>query len=177
MTDNSELVKKAIILSEWMQFILKASTFDKKLIVKYSFILLLSLFCLNISAQIENPIAWTSEVLANEDGTYSLVVEAQVGNGWCIYSQHTADNGPIPTYFEITSEDVELIGDFDEIGEAKEGIDDMFGVNVIKFSKNTKFVQKFKSKDAKSITGNVTFMTCNDKSCLPPHTVDFVATF
>ena len=160
-----------------MQFTLKASTFEKKLNVKYSLILLLSLFCLHISAQIENPIGWTSEVITNDDGTYSLVVEAQIGNGWCIYSQHTSDDGPIPTYFEITSKDVELIGGFDELGEAKEGMDDMFGVNVIKFSKNSKFVQKFKSKDGKSIAGNVTFMTCNDKSCLPPTTIDFVATY
>jgi len=160
-----------------MQFIMKASTFEKKLNVKYSLILLLSLFCLNISAQIENPIDWTSEVIANEDGTFDLVLEAKIGNGWCIYSQHTADDGPIPTFFEITSEDVELIGEFEELGEAKEGMDDMFGVNVIKFTKDSKFVQKFKSKDGKSIAGNVTFMTCDDKRCLPPLTLDFQAAY
>jgi len=142
-----------------MQFTHKASTFEKKLNVKYSFILLLSLFCLNISAQVESPIGWTSEVISNDDGTYDLVVEAQVSKGWCVYSQHTGEDGPIPTYFEITSENIELIGVFEEKGDAKEGIDDMFGVNVIKFTKDTKFVQKFKSKEGKSIAGNVTFMT------------------
>lgn len=161
----------------WMQFKLKASTFEKKFNVKYSFILLLSLFCFNISAQIENPIGWTSEVIANEDGTYDLVMEAKIGKGWCIYSQHTEDDGPIPTYFEITSEYIELIGDFEELGDAKEGMDEMFGVNVIKFTKDSKFVQKFKSKNGKTISGNVTFMTCDDKRCLPPKTVDFHATF
>ena len=160
-----------------MQFNHKASTFEKKLNVKYSLILLLSLFSFALSAQIENPISWTSEVSANDDGTYNLVLEAQIGNGWCIYSQHTADDGPIPTYFEITSENVELIGEFEELGDAKEGMDDMFGVNVIKFTKNSKFVQKFKSKDGKSIAGNVTFMTCDDKRCLPPLTIDFEATY
>ena len=160
-----------------MQFNSKASTFEKKLNVKYSFILLLSLFCLNISAQIENPIGWTSEVITNNDGTYDLVLEAKIDGGWCIYSQHTADDGPIPTYFEITSEDIELIGEFEEIGEAKEGMDEMFGVTVIKFTKDTKFVQKFKSKGGKSVAGNVTFMTCDDKRCLPPLTIDFKATY
>ena len=145
--------------------------------MKYSFILLLSLFSLAVSAQVENPIGWTSEVIANEDGTYDLVVEAKIGNGWCVYSQHTADDGPIPTYFEISSTDIELIGEFEEMGEAKEGMDEMFGVNVIKFTKDTKFVQKFKSTGGKSIAGNVTFMTCDDKRCLPPVTIDFQAAF
>lgn len=145
--------------------------------MKYSFILLLSLFSLNLFAQIESPVSWEAKVVANDDGTFNLVVDAIVDKGWCFYSQHTGEDGPVPTYFEITSENVELIGDFKELTEPKKGMDEMFGVEVIKFNKNAQFVQSFKTDSAKKIEGNVTFMTCDDKRCLPPTTVDFSAEF
>ena len=149
----------------------------KIIIVKYSFILLLSLFCFSLSAQSANPVTWEAKVVANDNGTFDLVVDAIVEKGWSFYSQHTGEDGPIPTYFEITSENVELIGDFKELTEPKKGMDDMFGVEVIKFSKNAQFVQSFKTDSTKKIEGNVTFMTCDDKRCLPPVTVDFSAEF
>lgn len=145
--------------------------------MKYSIILLLSLFCLNISAQDEHPVKWEAKVVANENGSYDLIVDAIVDKGWCFYSQHTGEDGPIPTSFEITSDDVKLIGDFKELTEPKKGMDDMFGVEVIKFNKNAQFVQSFSTDSAKMIEGNVTFMTCDDKRCLPPVTVDFSAKF
>ncbi len=145
--------------------------------MKYSLILVLSLFCLNISAQIETPVNWKAKVISNEDGTFDLVVDATVEKGWCFYSQHTGEDGPIPTSFEITTENIELIGDFKEMTEPKKGMDEMFGVEVIKFNKNAQFVQNFRTKGDKKIEGNVTFMTCDDKRCLPPVTVDFSAEF
>ena len=145
--------------------------------MKYSFILILSLFCFSLTAQIDNPVSWKAKVVTNENGTYELVVDAIVDKGWSFYSQHTGEDGPIPTYFEITTENVELVGDFKELTEPKKGMDDMFGVEVIKFSKDAQFSQSFKTDSAKKIEGNVTFMTCDDKRCLPPVTVDFSAEF
>lgn len=149
----------------------------KIIIVKYSFILFLSLFCLNLSAQIDNPVTWEAKVVANEDGTYELIVDAIVDKGWSFYSQHTGDGGPIPTSFEITTENIELVGGFKELTEPKKGMDEMFGIEVIKFNKNAQFTQNFKTDSAKMIEGNVTFMTCDDKRCLPPVTIDFSAEF
>lgn len=145
--------------------------------MKYSIILLLSLFCFSLSAQDKHPVTWEAKVIAKENGSFDLVVDAIVDKGWCFYSQHTGEDGPIPTSFEITTEGVELVGDFKEMTEAKKGMDDMFGVEVIKFNKNAQFVQSFKTDSVKKIEGNVTFMTCDDKRCLPPVTVDFSAEF
>lgn len=144
--------------------------------MKYSLSILLGfLFIGMVSAQVENPVKWDSKVLKNEDGTYSLHVTANIDNGWVLYSQHTDPSGPIPTEFVIDSKDVELIGDFEEKSKAKKGMSEMFGVEVIKFSKSALFTQKFDAKDAKAIKGNVTFMTCDNQRCLPPTTVEFSA--
>jgi len=141
-------------------------------------ILLLAVFALSTAnAQILEPVKWkfsTEKVSADE---HNLVFTASIDDGWNVYSQFTADNGPVPT--EIVYEDMSgasTVGKSVESGHKKEGLDKLFDVNVIKFLADEKFVIKQKVKvtdDSKPISGYLTFMTCNNKTCLPPTDVDF----
>ena len=94
-----------------------------------------------------------------------------------MYSQYTADDGPVPTsinYDEISG--IELIGKTTESGSKKEGMDPFFGVNVIKFTADKPFVieQKIKVINAsKPIVGYVNFMACDNEKCLPPTDAEF----
>lgn len=130
-----------------------------------------------MSAQILEPVKWnfsTEEISANE---HNLVFTASIDEGWTVYSQFTADDGPVPTLITFESHDgAEIIGKGVETGHKKEGLDKLFDVNVIKFLADEKFEikQRIKVSDvSKPITGYLTFMTCNDKTCLPPTDIDF----
>ena len=47
-------------------------------------------------------------------------------------------------------------------------------MTLVKYSKKAKFTQRIKvAGDADSVKGNLTYMTCDETSCLPPTNLDF----
>ena len=129
-------------------------------------------------SQLKNPVKWKIEIESAEDGMYNIVYKATAEYGWTIYSQHTSDDGPVPT--EIVYEDfagISLEGDNIESGHKKEGPDPLFeNVNVVKYLSDEAFVikQKISVKDASiPVIGYLTYMTCDNKQCLPPTDVEF----
>jgi len=127
------------------------------------------------SSGILEPVKWTfgSKKLGNDE--FELIMIATMDEGWSIYSQHTSDDGPVPTAFEFESKNFEKIGAVEEKGTKKEGMDPLFGVKVIKFPKGpVTFTQKIKMIDYSTpVSGYLTYMTCDDAKCLPPTDVDF----
>ena len=130
-----------------------------------------------LNAQILKPVKWKFSTEKISDNEQNLVFTASIDEGWTVYSQFTADDGPVPTLITYESNDgAEIIGKGVESGHKKEGLDKLFDVNVIKYLADEDFVikQKVKITDgSKPISGYLTFMTCNDKTCLPPTDVDF----
>ena len=105
----------------------------------------------------------------------AIVLTAEMGENWVIYSQHTDPDGPIPLAFEFDkTEGIKFIGDVKEVHEPIEVMSEMFGVTVRKFKEKAEFRQEIEGYQAgKSVSGNITFMTCDDKKCLPPETISF----
>ena len=130
-----------------------------------------------MSAQILEPVKWSFGTEKVSDTEYNLIFTAHIDDEWTVYSQFTSDDGPVPTMLTFENIDgAELQGKASEKGHKKEGMDKLFGVNVIKFLGDEDFVmtQKVSVSDiSKPISGYLTFMTCNDKTCLPPTDVDF----
>lgn len=138
-------------------------------------LLLFSIFGNPGTAQM-NPVEWNFKSRKITDTEYDLLLTAQVNKGWFIYSQFLeSDEGPVPTSFTFHEDDsYELIGETQEEGHKKEGFDDIFGMNLIKFSGEVTFIQRVKlKKKVASISGSLDFMTCDDERCLPPATVEF----
>ena len=122
-----------------------------------------------------NPVSWTFDIKKLSGDEYELIYTATMDDPWTVYSQFTSDDGPVPTYITYETKGVEKIGDGEEIGHKKEGMDKLFEVNVIKFLPDEPFVikHKIKSKDAQKIKGYLTYMTCDAEKCLPPTDVEF----
>ncbi|MEM8908677.1 MAG: protein-disulfide reductase DsbD domain-containing protein, partial [Bacteroidota bacterium] len=140
------------------------------------FIFFLALFAQPIAAQIYNPVKWDMDYKQTSDQEFDLIFTATIEPGWSIYSQYLeSDDGPVRTSFEFDAgAHYQLQGKNEESGNRKEAFDNLFDMNVIKFSKKAVFKQKVKVSDlSKPITGYLEFMTCDDTKCLPPDQVDF----
>lgn len=129
------------------------------------------LFCtFSVSAQIEDPVKWSTSLKKLSATEYELIFVANIQDGWNTYSQYLeSDDGPVRTSFHYDKGGFQLVGKNIEEGDRKEGHDKMFDMNVIKLLHTATFRQKIKVSDpSKPITGYVEYMCCNDEKCLPP---------
>ena len=137
-------------------------------------LLLLPLLLLSalLPAQFASPIRWTftSEHVAEDE--FKLIATATAEENWSLYSQFTEEGGPVPTTFYWEDGDhFERLGRTEESGHRKEGMDDLFGVEVIKFLSDEPvvFTQRVRiTSYGTPITGAVEYMCCDDEQCLPP---------
>ena len=132
-------------------------------------------FTTTIFAQLD-PVSWSFEAKKISDTEYDLVLTAKVDDGWFIYSQYLeSDFGPIPTSFTLEPHAAyELVGKTEEKGHKKEGYDEIFEMNLVKFDGEVQFIQRINIKgEVSQVKGSLEFMTCDDERCLPPKMVDF----
>jgi thiol:disulfide interchange protein DsbD len=123
-----------------------------------------------------DPVKWSFEVQQINAQEYDLIITADIERGWSVYSQHLeAQSGPIPTSFSFDeSSDIQLVGNTIESGNKKEAFDQTFGVKIVKFSNKARFTQRVKvAHNTDIVKGKLTYMTCDDTSCLPPSDIDF----
>jgi len=141
----------------------------------YLTVLAILIGSLSLIAQDHNPVVWS--FFSEKTGTdeYTITYSADVTPGWYVYSQHTDPSGPVPTTFYVEENPaIELVGKVTEEGKKKEGFDDLFEINVIKFSGLILFRQKIKLIGAATtVTGTLEFMSCDDEQCMPPMQVEF----
>ncbi|NHA07760.1 sugar transporter [Mucilaginibacter sp. HC2] len=131
--------------------------------------------CAGAYAQIETPVRWSYAAKKLNDKEAIVFLKATIQPSWHIYSLNVKDGGPIKTSFEFTPSKL-----YAPVGKPSEPtpvtkFEKAFNMNVSYFEKEVVFQQKIslKSTSATSVTGKLTYMTCNDKKCLPPEDVDF----
>ncbi len=126
-------------------------------------------------AQIEAPVKWSYAAKKLPNNEAVILLRATIQDGWHIYSQNVKDGGPIKTSFKFApSKEYTLVGSPAE-PKAITKYEDSFKMNVSYFEKTVTFQQKIKLKSDKvtAIKGQLEYMSCNDKKCLPPEDVDF----
>ncbi|MBI5915024.1 MAG: hypothetical protein HY842_06575 [Bacteroidetes bacterium] len=148
--------------------------------MKQSIFFALAFFTASAVFAQENPVKWSYEAKKIADGPtgagqYDLVFTANIQDGWYVYSQYLeSDDGPIRTSFHFDENaSVELPGKNKEEGHKYEGYDDLFGMNIIKFSGRPTFTQRVRTVSPATLTGYLEFMTCDNEKCLPPAEVKF----
>lgn len=145
--------------------------------MKHSLIVFLALLSsLTLESQILDPVDWTTSYERVDEQTFDLIFEAEIDEGWYVYSQFIDEGGPIPTtLFFDEGEGYQLLGEAGENGpQRKEGMDELFGMNVIKYAGKLQLTQRVKViHPGTAVSGYLEFMTCDDEQCLPPDQVDF----
>lgn len=141
---------------------------------------LLLLSALFTQAQILEPVKWKFEVEKISDTEALLKATATIDKGWHLYSQFielTPDQfGPEVTVFTFNKNpNIKLLGKVEEKGKLTEEITPLFDNILVRFfSDKVTFIQKVQvSAENTVVTGNVYYMVCDDKQCLPPDEKEF----
>lgn len=122
----------------------------------------------DVSAQILDPVKWQfgSKRLSEKEAV--IFIKATIDNGWHLYSQHVAADGPQATKFTfIPSDAFTLLGKTAE-PKAKTTFENVFKMDVAYFDSEVVFQQRIKLADGKpTVKGNVMYQVCNDTECIP----------
>ncbi len=141
---------------------------------KLTLIIITALLSTGLSAQILQPVKWSYAAKKTSKTEAVLLLKATIDQGWHIYSTQQKEGGPIKTSITFTpSKDYAINGALAEPKPVTK-FEQVFKMNVNYFEKAVIFQQKIKlKKDQTSIKGQLEYMVCNDKQCLPPDNVDF----
>ncbi|HEU0126441.1 MAG TPA: cytochrome c biogenesis protein CcdA, partial [Flavobacterium sp.] len=133
----------------------------------------------NLTAQIYDPVSFTTSVKEIGENKYTLSIIAKIDKSWHIYSQNVPSGGPAPTNFTFPkSKNYKTIGSVVE--PAGHEVDDpVFNMRIKYFADKAVFTQNIERKTNEAFTINATifFMVCNDNSCLPPGEKEVKFTF
>ena len=136
--------------------------------------MLVTTICIN--AQMADPVHFTSkmEMLGGDEAQIEFT--AKIDNGWHVYSTGLGNDGPISATFNATKMDgVKTMGGLTHRGKEISQFDNMFGMKLRYFEGSVTFIQKIKfTKPDYSINCYLEYGACNDETCLPPTSVDFI---
>ena len=106
----------------------------------------------------------------------SLQISAKIENGWHLYALDLDPSiGPVPTQIVLEkNKAVQVLNAFEASTKPKQSYDPNFGAEVSYFENSFEARNRIKVKKPTTIKGELTYMLCDDKRCLPPQTVPFV---
>ncbi|MGV6830158.1 MAG: protein-disulfide reductase DsbD family protein [bacterium] len=128
------------------------------------------------NSQIFDPVSWDYSATKNSEQEFTIILKADLDEGWALYSQFVDEGGPIPTEFTFQeNSSYNLMGSVEESDTNKStGHDAIFDMVVSKFKKEAVFSQKVKLNGTEvSIKGSVYYQVCNDERCLMPTEKEF----
>ncbi len=129
----------------------------------------------NVEKEPEKAVKWSTSTKVLSDSTAQLIITADIGDGWHLYSQDIPEGGPIPTSFTFKESDsFSSIGGVEESGNLHEEYDPLFEMELKYFDTKAVFSQQIavRTTEGFTIAGELEFMVCNDEMCLPPEFVD-----
>jgi thiol:disulfide interchange protein len=132
---------------------------------KIIFILLVFFAFAKVNAQILDHVKWTTKIEKKSEGNYVLIFNGIIEPGWHMYSQFTADGGPLALELIFKNQK----GNFDLVGKANESktktaYNDVFEVNETFFEKSAQIVQQIKIINPKTakVSVDLNYQVCKD---------------
>jgi thiol:disulfide interchange protein DsbD len=125
------------------------------------------------------PVTWTSSFADLGANQYRLSFTAEIESGWTLYSKDVDPSaGPQPTTLLLNeASHFTWDGEVEEEGKKiKEGYDNVFAANLKKITEGPAIYRVTLEVDdpTEPVTGELSFMTCDDSKCLPPAYLDIV---
>ncbi len=128
-----------------------------------------------VNAQVLEPVTWSFKSEKTADRSFEIVMTAAIDDTWHLYAMDLPEGGPIATSFTFEpSQAFILEGKPVAVNEPEVKFDNSFGMDIGMHSGNTEFRQKITVKKLPvTVSGYVTYMSCDDTQCLPPRDVEF----
>jgi thiol:disulfide interchange protein DsbD len=134
---------------------------------------IVSLFALFLTfmgtAQIVEPVKWSSSVVKVSDTEVDLIISASIENNWHLYSQFTPEGGALPLVFTFKNQkgNYQLIGKTKE-GKFKKSFNEIFEIEEYYFQTSAKFTQRIKilNPKLKTISLLADGQACIDGKCV-----------
>lgn len=142
---------------------------------KVHLFLLCFIWALTISAQIVDPVRFTSELKLLKNAEAEILFHGTIDAGWHVYSPGLGEDGPISASFNtVKMEGAKPVGKLQARGREIKQFDNMFDMELRYFEKAVTFVQKVKfTKSDYDIDCFVEYGACNDEMCIPPTQAEF----
>lgn len=127
-----------------------------------------------VNAQMLEPIKWSSKINQKDDTHAEIIVTAKIDAGWHLYGLNIGEGGPTPTAFEFTAKGAKLNGKVSSPSKLISHFDNMFEMELSWYENSAVFKQKITTgSEPWSVEGKVTYMACNDESCMPGNPYKF----
>lgn len=139
------------------------------------FTLLLALVSIIVSSQIIEPVKWEVSHEMKGDNLVEVTFIAHMDTGWHLYSQFLDNSGPLPTTFNYEKLDKAILkGETVSQSKVITEYDPNFETELSWYVHKAIFKQliEVESEDF-SISGNISYMACNDESCINPSPYEF----
>jgi hypothetical protein len=149
---------------------------NKLLLYQVFFLLILNLAS-PAAAQSDQKVKWQFSAVKKSNKLYEVRLTATIEKGWHLYSQQQSPDAiALPTSIVFSKNPiVDMKGKpkeegklFDEI-EAATRTRSRYYVNKVEFIQQVELKKNIKT----SLNGEVEFMVCDDRQCLPPGNVKF----
>ncbi|QKG80810.1 protein-disulfide reductase DsbD family protein [Tenuifilum thalassicum] len=141
----------------------------KKVLLKFLSLATIGLLSVSIaSAQMDDPVRWSATTKKVEANKFEVIINAQIDEGWHLYSTKLPEGGPLPTTFTFENpQGYKLIGELKEITKSKTEHDDVFNLDLAYFEDEAKFSQLIEvTANEANININVEFQACYADKCI-----------
>ena len=123
-------------------------------------------------AQILEPVKWSFSQEKLSDTRYKLIFSATIDKKWHVYSQRNKPDVVIPISFTFKANPkVKLLGKVKEESEVIDILDPVFNEQLRYFENKAVFSQLVEAEKGTKFSGELEYMACDDKQCLPPQNV------
>jgi thiol:disulfide interchange protein DsbD len=120
----------------------------------------------------QEKIQWSFDYVAFPS---AIQISAKIENGWHLYTLDLDPSiGPVPT--QIVLEKNKLVKElqpFEVSTIAKKSYDANFGAEVSFYERDFHAYKRIIVKKPTTVKGELTYMLCDNKRCLPPQTIPF----
>lgn len=132
-------------------------------------------------AQSGSKVKWTYSAKKLAANKYEIRMVATIEKGWHLYSQKQSEDAiALPTTIRFNKNPlVTLVDGTKEVGKLYDQYDKATASRSRFFSDKVEFVQVVTTRGnvKTAVSGDIEFMVCDDKQCLPPDKVKFSISF
>ncbi|WP_439185096.1 protein-disulfide reductase DsbD domain-containing protein [Carboxylicivirga taeanensis] len=141
----------------------------------FALMMLLIFGAIGVSAQMQEPVKWKIEIKEINQFEVQVVAHATIEDGWKTYGLNVPEGGPVATEFTFEGmENAKELKSPVEVTKATVKHDEVFDMEVPFFKHEATITQNVRiTKRPAKVKGYLTFMCCDNETCLPPTDVEF----